>query len=227
MKIAFLEDDLLFAEDIKKSLIEAGNQVDHFATGRDCLKALGDEKYDLCIFDWEVPDMLGTEVLSSLKLKGNLPPIIFLTARDSEEDVVHVIENGADDFIVKPPNISVLIARINALYRRTQANKNQDNNVTYGQLSVDFAKRKFEINGAAVKLTEKETDLALYFFDQIDVLLSRPHLTRVVWGTTPDIDTRTIDVHVSHLRSKLNLLPQHGWRLVSVYHQGYRLERFG
>jgi two-component system, OmpR family, response regulator RegX3 len=225
MKIAFLEDDVLFAQDIQTALIAAGNHVSWFKSGRECLKSLNTDQYDLCIFDWEVPDMLGTEVLASLKLKGALPPIVFLTGRDSEEDVVHVIESGADDYIVKPPNISVLIARINALHRRTLANKNQENSMTYGDLTVDFAKRKFEIADAQVKLTEKETELALYFFGQVDVLLSRAHLTKVVWGMTPDIDTRTIDVHVSHLRSKLNLLPQFGWRLVSVYHQGYRLER--
>jgi two-component system, OmpR family, response regulator RegX3 len=92
-------------------------------------------------------------------------------------------------------------------------------------LTVDFTKRKFERDGAPVKLTEKETELALYFFGQLGVLLARSHLIKVVWGTTPDIDTRTIDVHVSHLRSKLGLLPQNGWRLISVYHHGYRLEK--
>ena len=92
-------------------------------------------------------------------------------------------------------------------------------------MTINFGKRKFEIDGVIVKLTEKETELALYFFWQLGVLLSRAHLTKVVWGTTPDIDTRTIDVHVSHLRNKLKLLPEHGWRLISVYHHGYRLEK--
>ncbi|MGB7816612.1 MAG: response regulator transcription factor [Methylotenera sp.] len=225
MKIAFLEDNLVFAQHIVATLEAVGHEVQHFVSGRDCLKAVSSNHFDLCILDWEVPDMSGAEVLSNLKLKGNFPPTIFLTGRDSEEDIAQVIESGADDYIVKPPNASVLIARVNALYRRSNLNKNQEPVVNYGHLTVDFAKRKFEINGAPVKLTEKETALALYFFGQIGVLLTRAHLIKVVWGTTPDIDTRTIDVHVSHLRNKLNLLPQHGWRLISVYHHGYRLER--
>lgn len=90
---------------------------------------------------------------------------------------------------------------------------------------MDFADRQFEINQLTFKLTEKEKDLALYFFKQLVVLLSRGHLTKVVWGTTPDLDTRTIDLYVSHLRNKLNILLKFGWRLISVYHQGYRLER--
>jgi two-component system, OmpR family, response regulator RegX3 len=227
MKIAFLEDNMAFAQHVVTALEAAGHDVQHFVSGRECLNAVTNNPFDMCIFDWEIPDMSGAEVLASLKLKGNFPPTIFLTGRDAEEDIVQVIESGADDYIVKPPNTSVLIARVNALYRRTNPEKNKALVLSYGNLSVDFAKRKFEINGTAVKLTEKETELALHFFDQLGVLLSRSHLIKVVWGTTPDIDTRTIDVHVSHLRNKLSLLPQHGWRLISVYHHGYRLERLG
>lgn len=225
MKIAFLEDNESFAEDIVRSLTAAGHEVQHFLMGREYLKAVVSDKFDLCLLDWEVPDMSGAEVLASLRLKGNTPPVVFLTGRDVEEDIVQVMEAGADDYIVKPPNINVLLARISALHRRVNPNKNQAESINHGQLKIDLNKRKFEINAQIIKLTEKETELALYFFANLDVLLSRAHLTKVVWGTTPDIDTRTIDVHVSHLRSKLKLLPQFGWRLISVYHQGYRLER--
>jgi two-component system, OmpR family, response regulator RegX3 len=225
MKIAFLEDNIAFAQHIITTLEDAGHEVEHFTSGRACLNAVTSNEFSLCLFDWEVPDMSGPEVLSSLKLKGQFPPVIFMTGRDAEEDVVRMIDAGADDYIVKPPNASVLVARVNALYRRNHANENQEPVVNYGNLTVNFDKRNFELNGNTVKLTEKETELALYFFGQVGTLLSRAHLIKVVWGTTPDIDTRTIDVHVSHLRSKLGLLPQNGWRLISVYHQGYRLER--
>ena len=226
MKIAFLEDNIVFAENIVTALTAAGHEVVHFVSGRSCLKAISSSHFDVCILDWEVPDMLGTEVMASLKLKGNYPPTIFLTGRDAEEDIAQVIESGADDYIVKPASSVVLIARVNALYRRANPAKNLVPSINYGHLLVNFPKRKFELDGVLVKLTEKETELALYFFGQLGVLLSRAHLTKVVWGSTPDIDTRTIDVHVSHLRSKLKLLPEHGWRLTSVYHHGYRLEKF-
>lgn len=225
MKIVFLEDNREYASEIAAVLQVNGHEVHHFASGRECLTAINEDQYDIALLDWEVPDMAGTEVLASMQLKGNYPPVVFLTGRDSEEDVVSVIESGADDYIVKPVNTDILLARINALYRRNSAKASDQKRVSHGNLAVDFAKRKFEINGEPVKLTEKETDLALYFFGQIGVLLSRSHLTKVVWGTSPDIDTRTIDVHVSHLRSKLKLLPELGWRLISVYHQGYRLEK--
>jgi two-component system, OmpR family, response regulator RegX3 len=225
MKIAFLEDDKVFANELVTAIQSSDIEIDHFSSGRECLKALNAQQYDIALLDWEVPDMTGKEVLASLKLKGNYPPVIFLTGRDAEEDVIEVIESGADDYIVKPPSMKVLLARINALYRRNNDQSKILDIVEYGNLTVDFAKRIFAIEGASIKLTEKESELALYFFGQIGALLSRAHLTKVVWGSSPDIDTRTIDVHVSHLRSKLKLLPQFGWRLVSVYHQGYRLER--
>jgi DNA-binding response OmpR family regulator len=225
MRIVFLEDDTAFAQTLISSMQMAGFEIDHYTSGRECLKALNQKQYDIALIDWEVPEMSGVEVLESLKLKCSYPPVIFLTGRDAEEDVVAVIEAGADDYIVKPTNPKVLIARINALHRRANKKSSESDLVNHGDLAVDFGKRKFTLNDTQVKLTEKELDLALYFFSQVGVLLSRSHLTKVVWGTTPDIDTRTLDVHVSHLRSKLKLLPQHGWRLISVYHQGYRLER--
>lgn len=225
MKIVFLEDNRDFASQIVAELQLAGHDVDFFTSGRACLKAINQTQYDLALFDWEVPDMSGREVLESLKIKGSKLPVVFLTGRDSEEDVVEVIESGADDYIVKPPNIKVLLARLNALHRRASLKSAESDAIQYGDLSIDFLKRKFEIKGESVKLTEKEADLALCFFRQVGMLLPRAHLTKVVWGATPDLDTRTMDVHVSHLRTKLKLLPEHGWRLVSVYHQGYRLER--
>lgn len=223
MNIVFLEDEVSFAASLVTALEAVGHQVAHFTTGRACLKALNEIQYDLALLDWEVPDMTGPEVLQSLKIKGNCPPVIFLTGRDAEEDVVAMMNAGADDYIVKPSSTTIIIARVNALYRRT--NPQAELSVkTFDNLTIDFAKRNFTIDGHAVKLTEKEIDLALCFFSQVGLLLSRAHLTKVVWGTTPDIDTRTLDVHVSHLRNKLKLMPEHGWRLVSVYHQGYRLE---
>lgn len=85
------------------ALSSVGRSVRHFLSGRECLKVVSSKQFDLCVFDWEVPDMSGFEALASLKLKGNVPPVIFLTGRGGEEDIVKVIDAGADDYIVKPP----------------------------------------------------------------------------------------------------------------------------
>ena len=223
MRIAILEDDSAFAARIIEWLQHDGHSTAWFNTGRDFLRSMPDDRYDLLIFDWMLTDMNGLEIMSHLRLKGIRSPIIFLTGRDAEEDVVKAIHAGADDYIVKPPSKSILLARIHAVTRRN--NGNTDAIQDFGNIRIDFNQRRFEVAGAAVSLTEKETELALYFFGHIGVLMSRVHLIQVVWGSGAEIDTRTVDVHISHLRSKLNLTPERGWRLISVYHQGYRLER--
>jgi len=225
MKIAFLEDDASFASTVMEWLREAGHEAEWFRTGRECVRAMAEKKYDVCIMDWTLPDISGPEVMMGLKLKGALPPVIFLTARDAEEDVVSVIQAGADDYIVKPPSKGVLIARLHAVARRCAAKIRPEPIQDFGQIIVDFGNRQFTVKEAPIRLTEKETELALYFFSRVGQLLPRGHLIQVVWGSSPDIDTRTVDVHVSHLRSKLGLSPENGWRLTSVYRQGYRLER--
>lgn len=223
MKIAFLEDEESSASSVIAWLEAAGHEVDWFKRGQACLRALPDGQYDLCLFDWMLPDMNGPEVMANLLLKGAMPPVIFLTGRDAEEDVVQVIQAGADDYIVKPPSKNILLARIQAVVRRSTAPTRTIE--AFGRLRVDFYLRRFELDGVAVNLTEKESELALYFFSHVGALMSRAHLIQIVWGTSAEIDTRTVDVHISHLRSKLKLTPESGWRLVSVYQQGYRLER--
>lgn len=95
----------------------------------------------------------------------------------------------------------------------------------HGRLCVEFAQRRVLLDGRVADLSARETDLALYLFNHAGRLLTRAHLANAIWGLPPNADTRTIDVHVSNLRRKLELNPTAGWRLVSIYRQGYRLER--
>lgn len=226
MKIALLEDDSTFAELVIEWLQEAGFKVDHFKTGLDFVRKYPHEHYDLCVFDWGLPDMNGPDVMVSIKLRANkLPPVIFFTGHSEEEDIVRVIEAGADDYVVKPASRALLLARINALLRRSRGQDDTGPCLQFGALKFDTKLRIASMNGEDFKLTDKEFDLALYFMKNEGVLLSRSHLMQVVWGASPDIETRKVDVHVSHLRTKLKLMPEYGWKLTSIYQQGYRLER--
>lgn len=225
MKIALLEDDIAFAETIKDWLLEANFEVDHFKNGLDFLRKYPNTQYDLCIFDWALPDMEGPDVMNSIKLRSNkLPPIIFLTGHSEEEDIIRVIDSGADDYIIKPASRQLLMARINALIRRTTSQNTVETTFDFGVLKLDAQHRLVTLENEEIKLTEKEFDLALYFLKNEGMLLSRSHLMNVVWGSTSDIETRKVDVHVSHLRTKLKLTPEHGWKLTSIYQRGYRLE---
>lgn len=187
------------------------------------------ELFDVCLFDWIVPDLLGTEVLArvQIKLRQSMPPVIFTTGRDSEEDIVNVLTAGADDYIVKPISRPVLLARLAAVLRRSGLTNSALPPQNFGRLLVNHARRQFFFDNQLISLTDRETDLALYFFQHIGRMLSREHLIQVVWRLVLEVDTRTVDVHVSTLRRKLKLTPEFGWRLVSVYRHGYRLERQG
>lgn len=221
-----LEDDSAYAETLKEWMEEAGYEVDHFITGLNFLRKFPNSQYDLCIFDWHLPDMEGPDVMVGINLRSSkLPPIIFVTGRSEENDIVRVIESGADDYIVKPVSRQLLMARINALLRRALPEYKDETVSTFGTLTIDAKRRLVSLDGEEVKLTDKEFDLAWYFLKNEGVLLSRAHLMQVVWGSSSDVETRKVDVHVSHLRTKLKLTPEFGWKLTSIYQQGYRLER--
>lgn len=229
MRIAYLEDDPQAAALVCGWLREAGFDVTHFSNGNDCARAVEREHFSLCLFDWMLPGLLGTEVLNriQIKLKEATPPVIFTTGRDSEEDIVSVLAAGADDYIVKPLSRELLLARMNAVLRRCGETERDSSIRKFGELSLDPGRRQFTLHEKLLTLTDRETDLAIHFFDNIGRLLTREHLMQVVWRLVPDVDTRTVDVHVSALRRKLNLTPEQGWRLASIYRHGYRLERQG
>lgn len=125
---------------------------------------MSSEQFDLCVFDWKVPDVSGFEVLASLRLKGNVLPVIFLTGRDAEEDIIKVMDAGTDDYIVKRLNLNVLVAQINAHLRRNQGNLHQEQVVNYGELSVDLAKENLCFLVKAWNWPNKETELTLLSF---------------------------------------------------------------
>lgn len=229
MKIAYLEDDADVAASVAGWLQDAGHAVEHFVSGVECARAVEARRFDLCLFDWMVPDLAGPEVLArlQLKLRKGMPPVVFTTGRDGEDDVVAMLSAGADDYLVKPLSRPLLLARLLAVTRRQNAGEALALRQAFGRLMVNHGRRQVYVDGQLCVLTERETDLALYLFQNVGRALSREHLIQVVWALAPEVDTRTVDVHVSSLRRKLKLNPEFGWRLVSIYGHGYRLEREG
>lgn len=225
VRIAYLEDEADQADSVCQWLQAAGCAVDWFRQGLACALAVDRGAYDLLLLDWMIPDLTGTDVLlrARQRLGEHCPPIIVLSARDSEQDVADLLRAGADDYVVKPPSRAVLMARIEVCLRRMQRPRTPP--LEHGRIRVDFDRRRVLLDGAAAALSAKETGLALYLFDRCGRLLPRAQIANAVWGLPPHVDTRTIDVHVSSLRRKLALHPAEGWRLTSVYGQGYRLER--
>lgn len=223
-RIAFLEDDEYFAKSIVSTLEALHYEVTHFQTGKSCLNQLVLEDYDLCLFDWNLPDMTGPEVMERLNKISRMPPVIFMTGNDSEQDVAQVLLAGADDYIIKPPVISILHARIQALLRRRKWPNRTIHKDAFGPLVVDYNNKVVTRNGKPIALTGSETILAFYLFMNRGQIVTRKHLNNLLGIDDGVIDTRRLDVHISHLRSKLSLNIMNGWKLTSVYQRGYRLE---
>ena len=224
MHIALLEDDADQLGLYKLFLESGGHQCDGFLTAKAFSEALRRTRYDLLLIDWGLPDSRGDHVIRMVRqdLAWDVP-IIVLTANGDEANVVAALRGGADDYIVKPPKPMELLARVDAVLRRAKAAIPPA--VHLGPYDIDTTARVIAVGGDPVELTQKEFDLAVHLFNNTGKLLSRVKLLEQVWGIHADVDTRTVDTHISRIRRKLKLEPYNGFKLTPVYGFGYRLER--
>jgi len=226
MRTAILEDDSNQSQVLARWLGEAGHDCHAFDSGKALIRNLGRETYDLLLLDWNVPDMNGTEVLAWVRnsLRSTVP-VIFVTAQHSENAIVEALSSGADDYLVKPVRRRELVARALAVYRRAHAEAASEAVFEFPPYRFELKARRVEVHGRSVDLTEKEYDLAVFLFRERGRVLSRGHILERIWGRNAAVVTRTIDTHISRLRTKLDLSAQNGLRLSSVYSYGYRLEK--
>ena len=222
LRVGMLEDDVDQANRVEGWIADRGHQCEVFHEPESFQRAFRKTSYDVITLDWNLPDATGIEILRWLRQSiVSDVPVIFITSRQGEEDIVSALESGADDYLVKPVRELELLARIRALARRAQP---ETELLDYEPYSFDTSNRQISINGDAVKLTEKEYDLALFMFRNRGRVLSRQHLLTSVWGTSAELNTRTVDTHASRLRKKLKLSASEKWKLTSIYQHGYRLE---
>jgi len=151
-------------------------------------------------------------------------PVLFVTGRDSEEDIVFALQAGADDYMIKPVRHHELLARVTALLRRAYP-LSEKAVLSFPPFEIDTNVGEIRRNGDRVDLTPKEFDLAVTLFRNVGRLISRGHLQEMVWGKTGNLATRTVDTHISQVRKKLDLRPETGYRVVPIYNYGYRLEQ--
>ena len=224
MRIAVVDDDAEFGTLLKDILLEAGHNVVRSANGTSFLRLAKTETFDLILLDWNLPGIDGIDIVR--KLRGDVAsdvPIILLTLRSEANDVVEGLEAGADDYISKPVDARILLARVEAVARRRGAVRTEGVQ-TFGTYSLDAAQEIVRFGRNVVQLTSKEFQLAMVLFRNVSRPLSRAYLLETVWNRNPDVQTRTLDSHVARLRLKLALRPQNGWRLSPIYSYGYRLE---
>jgi DNA-binding response OmpR family regulator len=224
MRILYLDDDRLQLDLARAWLEPEGHAVVCCGSGEEAIKAIERDAFDLAVLDWRMPEPSGEEVLRWIRARGHGIPVMFATSSDAEQEIVHILDLGADDYLVKPLRRGEFVARVNALARRI-AGREGDADIEAPPYLVRPGAQRVELNGVAVKMTPRMAQVAIALFRKRGELVSRAYLYEVVWGLREHLDTRTVDTHISRVRTALELDGRHGWRLATVYQHGYRLER--
>ena len=225
MRIAIIEDDAALASSVASSLSRIGWNCRAYQDGRTFLASVHRESYDAYIIDWGLPDMTGLDVLRTIRTRvPATAPVLFLTARDTEQDAIEALEAGADDFVVKPARLGELQARLRALGRRHGRPAATVDVFEHDRFRFELKLQQAFVHGTPVELTQKEFLLAVLLLRNLGKPLSRGHIREAVWGRDNEIPSRTMDTHVSRVRSKLGLRPENDYLLAPVYSYGYRLE---
>lgn len=226
MRIAIADDDPEILEQVVSVLNGSGHDFDKFRNGTDLLIALKRNTYDVVLADWNMPGETGLDVLRwTMDSLEHPPAFILITSRTEKSDIVRGLELGATDYIVKPESSEVILARIEAAARRGRRDS-KDRFESFGGYRIDRLKQAIELNEEPIKLTAKEFAVALLFFENLNRPLSRSYIFGQVWGGSLDVETRTLDMHISRVRSKLGLRPQNGYVIQTVFGFGYRMDRF-
>lgn len=228
MRIAVVDDDEGIIEFAATALTAAGHSSSGYRTGAALLAALRRQTFDLILLDWNLPDSSGMELLKSIRdAVSRATAIIMLTSRADKDDVAAALHAGADDYVVKPETASVIVARIEAVLRRAMPTAVQERVLHFGPYAFDRLTERVKVRDEDVALSAKEFQLALTLFENMHRALSRSYLLETIWQSAADLSTRTLDMHVSRIRTKLKLTPENGYRIVAISGYGYRMERFG
>lgn len=227
MRIASVEDDRDQLALIGQLMEDAGHTYTGFQTAAALLLTDPAQSFDLLLVDWQLPDTTGCELVRTLRGEpGGTLPILFLTARADEADIVAGLAAGADDYLIKPARPAELVARVNALLRRAYPDMTQPADIIRaGEFVLNPSSKNVLLRGERVSLSPREFALATFLFQNIGQMVSRDAVENAVWGRTAGLGSRTLDTHMYRLRTKLALRPENGVRLTSVYSHGYRLEK--
>ncbi len=223
-RVLVVEDEESFADPLSYMLKREGFEVSVAADGPSALTAFDREGADLVLLDVMLPGLSGTEVCRILRQKSNVP-IIMVTARDSEVDKVVGLELGADDYVTKPFSSRELVARVRAVLRRgSEAEELVTSTVEAGPVRMDVDRHIVVVDGRTISLPLKEFDLLELLLRNAGRVLTRGQLIDRVWGADYVGDTKTLDVHVKRLRSKIEPDPANPKYLVTVRGLGYKFE---
>lgn len=213
--ILIVEDEMHISKMIEATLSIGGYRGHICGNGKEAVQRVLEEKFDLILLDVMLPDMDGFQVIEEIRCRE--VPVIFLTAMQEVSDKVKGLKLGAEDYIVKPFEAVELLARIEVVLRRTHRNNNILN---YKYITIDIDKHIVKKGGEVINLTPKEFEILVFFIQHVDIAITRERLLAAVWGYEFIGESRTIDIHVQHVRKKMDLND----KLITIPKLGYRLE---
>ena len=226
MQIAVIDNDPQQRALIIEALTAAGHECQAASTDEaQVAKGLRDG-LDLLVFHWQ-PEAEGLRWLKTLRQTAKSLPVLLITGRATERDFAEALEDGPSDYLVKPVRRNEVALRARVLVARLHPAKFQSDAQEFDDFAFDVRAARLTVGGSQISLTQKEFDLALLFFRNLGRPLSRATILESVWSQDTEFNSRTMDTHVSRIRTKLGLRPERGYRLAPVYSYGYRLEKLG
>ena len=226
-RILIIEDEISFSEALSFLLEKEGFETRVTETGKQGIAAFNEEQFDLVLLDLMIPEISGIDVCRTIRTHSNIP-IIMLTAKDSEVDKVVGLELGADDYVTKPYSARELVARIKAVLRRGVADEAPSSDGTgilnVGGIRMDIERHQVTVKGALIPLPLKEFELLEFLMRNSGRVLTRGQLIDRVWGGDYYGDTKTLDVHIKRLRSKIEDDPANPVLIQTIRGLGYKFE---
>jgi two-component system response regulator RegX3 len=225
IQILVIEDEEAIRTGLSDVLVYHGYGVDSAATGPEGLRKALTGKFDLILLDIMLPGMDGYEICDRVRSQDAEQPIIMLTARTSDEEIIQGLKLGADDYVNKPFSIQQLLLRIEAVLRRSHVGIEQARIINLRNVEIDTENLSGKSGAETLSFTRREIEVLSYLAQNSDRPVSREELLARVWGypRNLDIETRTVDIHIAKLRRKIEAIPKEPKNLITVRGAGYRL----
>ena len=229
LRILVVEDESAIRTGLIDVLVYHGYEADGAADGRDGLHRATSGRYDLIVLDVMLPNVSGFDICEAIRATDRDQPIIMLTARVSDDDIVRGLSLGADDYVAKPFSIAQLLLRIEAVLRRSRVVVERASRIRLGDLEIDPRNLSGRRADRTIPFTRREMDVLEFLHANASRCVSRDELLNEVWGYAKhaDLETRTVDIHIAKLRRKIEIDPKQPLHLVTVRGAGYRLTTDG